>query len=246
MSRTMLNEVISVFSKTEENLPQRNETKMFILIRSDIEIKASDLVPALSESCRNWFLKCFQTEETMEKLNYYLNVQPSYPKICKRFKEKHINKLEKSLPIQEEAGFPYSPVIIGEDTVGYIIGPAKREDLLKDIDALQLMTDCDVILDETNRDEITDGNVIAFRGDIEIPAGKLIPQFCHAIQKLHSLMTEEELQVPHTTSVVRLGLDEIMATGHYITDAGRTYFNKPTVTTTFLKAEDLVKNNFKI
>ena len=187
----------------------------------------------------NWFLKCFQTEELKKRLNYYLNVQPSYPKICKRFKEKHVSKLGKSLSRQEEAGVPYSPVVIGDATVGYILGPAKREDLVKDIDALQLMTDCDVVLDETNKEDITDGNIIAFRGDIEIPAGKLIPQFCHAIQKLHSSMTEEELKVPHATSVVRLGLDEIMATGHYITDAGRTYFNKPTVTTTYLKAEDM-------
>lgn len=226
------------------DLEPKNETKMFILIRSDIKINASDLVPALSESCRKWFLKCFENTETQEKLNYYLNVQPSYPKICKRFKGKHVNKLLKNIQLQEELNVPCSPVLINNELVGYLIGPAKREELIKEIDSLQLMSDCDVVLDETI--DIEDSNVIAFRGDIEIPAGKLIPQFCHAIQKLHSSMSEEELSHAHKTSVIRLGLDKILETGNYITDAGRTFFTEPTVTTTFLKSEDLKQNTLKI
>lgn len=200
-----------------------NETKMYILIRSDIEMKTSDLIPAMHKSMLEWFDICNKIEP--KRLNYYLNIQPSYPKICKRFKQKHANKLKNDL--QNQKNIPYSEIKIEDNIVGYFVGPCLREELNKNVEKLQLLNDCLV--------EINDGDcgniAIGYRNDIDIPAGKLIPQFCHAIQKF---ICEDE-DNNYTLFPKGMPLSEIKNSGNYIIDAARTFFNEPTITTCYIK-----------
>lgn len=200
-----------------------NEMKLFILIQSDIEIKASELIPALGEAFKEHMDMSFKNPLLTERINFYFNVQPSYPKICKRFKNKHISKIKKELV---ELVIPYVEIKHKETCVGYIIGPAYREELPKNIDDLQLMNECMVIIDESPYIADID---IGYRNDIEIPAGKLIPQFGHAIQKYLCENSNHEVNF----SLHGKNLATIKKEGNFITDAGRTFFKEPTITTNY-------------
>lgn len=202
----------------------KNETKMYILIRSDVNIKTSDLIPSLYKGMIQWFKNCEFNEITKERLEFYIKTQPAFPKICKRYKQKHSEKVSKFL--KEQENIPYSEIKINDFIVGYFVGPCFREELNKNIEKLQLLDECLVEIDEGKI-----GNVkIGFRNDIEIPAGKLIPQFCHAIQKFICEINGNDF----TLYPYGMNLKEIEQTSNYITDAGRTYFNKPTITTCYL------------
>lgn len=83
--------------------------------------------------------------ENRERLNYYQNIQPLYPKICKRYKEKDVSQMQecikevrKTLPVADIKLMRWN----GEtgETIGYIVGPAYDSELPKFLRGLQLMT----------------------------------------------------------------------------------------------------------
>lgn len=207
-----------------QSLPPENEMKLYLLIRSDVPVKASELVPAMGNAFKTHMDLSASKEEWAERNNFYFHIQPAYPKICKRYKAKNIKKLDADI---ETLTIPCVAIVVNNENVGYIVGPAYRHELPKNMDSLQLMQECMVEIDESENT----GNVeIGYRNDIEIPAGKLIPQFGHAIQKFWCENTEASDAL---FSVKGKSLQTIQAEGNYITDAGRTFFTQPTVTTNF-------------
>lgn len=202
-----------------------NEMKLFILMRSDMPIKASDLVPALGEAFKKHMQISFDNPLWKDRIDFYFHVQPSYPKICKRFKQKHIHKMQKEI---SSLNIPYVEIKKDDQCYGYIIGPAYRNELPKAVDDLQLMNECEVVIDNSNHMGDVD---IGYRNDIDIPAGKLIPQFGHAIQKYLCEHSNHDI----VFSLHGKSLQTLLKEGNYITDVGRTFFSQPTVTTNYNK-----------
>lgn len=207
------------------------ESKLFILLRSDVEINASELVRALSRSFFKSFKECESEPELKNRLYDYINYQPAYPKICKRYKQKHINGIIKGIEFHKSLNIQNTEIVLENDEiVGYIIGPCKRSELFNKIEKLQLMDECLVNLNEDFEIEKYDV-VIGYRNDIEIPPGKLVAQLCHAIQKYYCSLTNFENNL--NFCLTKMDLKSIMATNNYIVDAARTYFKEPTVTTCY-------------
>lgn len=214
-----------------------DESKLFFLVRSDKEESLPDFMRILATTLRRHMLKSMSDERYMDRMDFYLNDQPSFPKICKRFKNKHILSIETESIELIKNGIP---VTINNDSSAkdimlYIVGPCKRSELPKNIDGLQLLQDC-MITPGQDMYQPSTGRIveILYRNDIDIPVGKLIPQLGHAIQK--QICEQPVSKLYAETSYVLKAVDVITLLKNndgYITDAGRTVFNKPTITTGF-------------
>lgn len=237
-------------------MTDKNESRLLIILRSDLEIRVSDIAFSLSNAMRDHICSCMNGENR-ERLNYYQNIQPLYPKICKRYKEKDVSQMQECIKeVRKTLPVAYIKLMRwnGEtgETIGYIVGPAYDSELPKFLRGLQLMTKntikpdgCiagQVALDSTRAGQ-KETLRLFYRTDIEIPHGKLIPQLAHALQKfwmgrpIGDFLKEWNLLLIQTDLE---GLQRYCNPANIITDAGRTVFPEPTMTTGYgIPSDDL-------
>lgn len=199
----------------------QEESRLIFLMRSDITLRISDVTFALADAMRRHFALSLYAEHR-ERLNFYQNIQRDFPKICKRYKAKdidrvveHVNSLSGNMPVVS--------VKWDNHVIGYIVGPSRASELPPYLQSLQLMTkslffpagtlsswSSRTVGDEIDQFDTTINTEelhgfereavealnptvnIYYRTDIEIPYGKLIPQIGHALQKFWMERTVED------------------------------------------------------
>lgn len=222
----------------------QEESRLIFLMRSDITLRISDVTFALAEAMRRHSALCLSGGHR-ERLNYYQNIQKDFPKICKRYKAKDIDRIVEHVNTLSGV-MPVVSVKWDNSVIGYIVGPSRASELPSYLQSLQLMTKSffspagalsswssrSVSATTTDTEELNPTVDIYYRTDIEIPYGKLIPQIGHVFQKFWMERTLEDTLLDWNFTLIETDLSGLFENclGNIIRDAGRTHFDKPTPT----------------